>query len=764
LQAVRINVNLPQRGNFMLNANQAGKNKAIKFGTFGGVFTPSILTIFGVIMFMRANYVVGQAGILNASLILGLCLFITVCTTLSIGAISSNMTIKGGGAYFMVSRVLGAEFGGAIGLLLYLAQTVSITFYLLGFVEAATLTFPWLQPYYMYVGMTAATFLFGIAMIGAEWAIKAQYLIMVVLFASIATFLSGAWGQFSTERFFENLYMESNSAVAVSFWVLFSIYFPGVTGFISGIDMSGDLEDPAKSLTMGTLYALLVAGTVYWVQILLYGGGFAREKLINEPFQVMVDNAILGAGFMVVIGVAAATLSSALGRFVGTPRVLQAIARDEYLPFLKPFARGYGSSDEPRLALVVCLVSTWVLFWFGGDGSGGVFLNSIASIMGMFFLYTFGLLNLASFIESYSGNPSFRPRFKFFHWSVALAGMTGSFGAAILIDFPAAVVAMAILAILVWYLRTRELVISFGDARRGFLYSQIKDNLFRLASLKDDTRNWRPSILTLSGNPSSRETLVTFSVWLNAGRGIVVLSNILVGSLSSLCRERVVARQQLDAFLQENNIQAFSHVVVAESIPSGVRTLLQGSAYGPLRPNIFVCGWMGDLRDPVNYVSYLREATWINVSQILIYDCGLPEQEKVKRVDIWWRGHQNGPLMMILAHLLVHNWEWSNSRIVVKRVINNQEEHKSAEHALRSLIEASRVEADAEVVVGEGNFLELMHQHSADADCVFLGFELPESGAEENWFQTYQLLLKGLPTTILVHSSDARNYLEESQV
>ncbi len=175
----------------MLNANQPGKAKAIKFGTFGGVFTPSILTIFGVIMFMRANYVVGQAGIINAVLILFLCQFITLLTTLSVGAIATNMPVKGGGAYYIVSRVLGAEFGGAIGLVLFLAQVVSISFYLLGFAEAATKSFPVFADHFLAVGMVAAIILFLIARVGADVAIKAQYAIMAVLFSSIFVYLAG---------------------------------------------------------------------------------------------------------------------------------------------------------------------------------------------------------------------------------------------------------------------------------------------------------------------------------------------------------------------------------------------------------------------------------------------------------------------------------------------------------------------------------------------------------------------------------------------
>ncbi|MDD3146675.1 MAG: amino acid permease [Candidatus Riflebacteria bacterium] len=743
----------------MLNANCAGKNRNLKFGTFAGVFTPSILTIFGVIMFMRANYVVGEAGIFNAVLILFLSQFITLLTTLSVGAISTNMPVKGGGAYFMVSRVLGAEFGGAIGLALFAAQVVSIAFYLLGFAEAVTKAFPSLAPYFLYVGLGAAVILFLIARVGADWAIKTQYVIMAILFSSIFIFLAGAWNSFSLSQFRLNFEPAPGATGSTGFWALFAIYFPSVTGFIAGINMSGDLENPGENMTRGTLYALLVATTVYFLQIIFYGGGFAREILIATPFKIMLENALFGAGFMVVAGVYAATLSSALGRFVGAPRVLQAIARDEIIPFLKPFAKGYGPTDEPRMSLYFCGVATVILLCLGGDGSGGEFLNSVASIMGMFFLFTFGLLNLAAFIESYSKNPSFRPRFRFFHWSLALAGVIGSFGSAFLVDYKAASVALLVVAVLVWYLRQREMAISFGDARRGYLYSRIKDNLYSLQSLPDDARNWRPSIMALSGNPNSRETMVSYAVWLNAGRGIVVLANILYGDLPALAVERSAAVIQLDNFLKEKNIQALSQVVVASDILSGVRTILRGSAYGPLRPNIFVCGWKGDTRGQENYVEFLREATFLNISQILVYNRGLPDLERKKRIDVWWRGHKNGPLMVLMAHLLVHNWEWSGSQIFLKRVVSSPAEKEEALKELMTLISSSRVDAKAEVVVAEGSFVAALQKSSFDADCIFLGFELPDPGHEAQWQAGYDMMLQKMPTTLLVHSADGKDYL-----
>ena len=231
-----------------------------RFGTFGGVFTPSILTILGVIMFMRAGFVVGQAGILGAVLILLIAKGITLMTSFSIAAISSNMRTQGGGAYFMISRVLGPEFGGGIGAALFFAQALSIPFYLLGFTEALVATFPALAGHEQGVGILCAVILFAIAYLGAGWAIRAQYAILGLLGLSIFVFLGGAAKLFTVDTFLANwepayslidsLRPEEGS---YTFWMVFAIYFPAVTGIMAGVNMSGDLKDPVRSIPRGTL-------------------------------------------------------------------------------------------------------------------------------------------------------------------------------------------------------------------------------------------------------------------------------------------------------------------------------------------------------------------------------------------------------------------------------------------------------------------------------------------------------------------------------
>ena len=739
------------------------KDAGNKFGTFGGVFTPSILTIFGVIMFMRANFVIGEAGIFYTLLILLAAKAITFLTSLSIAAIATNMQVRGGGAYFMISRVLGAEFGGAIGLALFFAQALSVPFYLLGFTEALVRAFPGLTSHFSIIALISAGFLFFVAYVGAEWAIKTQFVIMAVLFSAIVVFMLGAWNNFSMETLNANwsaAYTNTSDGSPYSFWIVFAIFFPAVTGILAGINMSGDLKDPAKSIPVGTLYAIGVGAFVYFLQIVICGGAFARADLIEKPYQTLVSNAFLGAGFLVAAGVYAATLSSALGSFLGAPRILQAVARDGIVERLKPFGVGAPKTDEPRRALILTgIITVAVILWAGNETGGGA-LNIVAAIITMFFLYTYGMVNLAAFIEAYGANPSFRPRFRWFHWLAALVGAAGCVGAAFLIDSKAALGAVVLLWLLLRYVRNRKLKSSFGDARRGFFFTAVRDNLLRLRNMEEDSRNWRPTILVFSGNPQSRETLVSYAVWLESGRGIVILANILLGKIEELCRKREAAVKQLKMFCVEKNIQAFPQVVVAPEVSTGVSMFIQGSSLAPIRPNLTMFGWVTDLKLVHNFLSYLREADLMKMGQVLIKDGGLPDPKKKKRIDLWWRGRKNGSLMMVLAHLLIENWEWSRSKVRVLRVIENEAGKQPALEAMEELIHAARVEATAETIVSDEAFVKVLHQNSSDADCVFLGFDIPEVEHEEAWFNAFNSMVADLPTTILVHSYTEEGLLE----
>lgn len=718
-----------------------------QFGTFGGVFTPSILTILGVIMFMRSGYVTGQAGLGAAILILVVAKAITFLTGLSISAISTNTNVEGGGAYFLISRSLGPEFGGAIGLALFLAQALAVPFYVLGFVEALVTTVPASADYFLPIGLGVLSVLFLINLIGAGWAIKTQYVVLTILIVGVGSFLVGGVMDFDTEVARQN--WSSAYTGDANFWVIFAVFFPAVTGIDAGVNMSGDLKDPERSIPKGTLLAIGVGFLVYLLNIVVSGGSTPRQMLIDDPFGALMAQAG-PMGFAVVAGVFAATLSSAIGSLLGAPRILQALSRDKIFPGLGFFAKGTAEGDEPRRGLWLTFAAGVGILLVAGGGGGGAALNAVAAVLTMFFLFAYGMTNAAAFIEQFSKNPSFRPRFKWFHWSTGLVGGVGCVAAAVLINPVAAIVSLALVTGIYFFISRRRLQESFGDARRGFYYERVRTNLAHLREFAQHPKNWRPTALVLSGNPRTRLTLTRYGEWMGTGRGILTLVNVIEGDIHQKLDEREASRIELETYIKENDLEAYVEVIVAPSFAEGLGVLLQAQSIGPIKPNLVLAGWPGKPRDYGVFARQLRTTRALGMSQVILVDHGLPEAPE--RIDIWWRGHENGSLMALLAYLLKHNWEWSRTKIRLLKMLDEHEPKEQARVRLGTLIEAARMEAEY-LILPAGDFQATLHEHSSGADLVMLGFQPPGDEQAEAFHKTYSALVSDLPTTIIVCST-----------
>lgn len=335
-------------------------------------------------MFLRIGYVVGQAGILFALVIVAASKAITLLTSLSLSAISTNTRVKGGGAYYLISRSLGVEFGGAIGVVFFFAQAVSVAMYVIGFSEALVEVAPsGLSPTVVATVTNVAVFI--CVFIGAGWTIKVQYVILTALVFALLSFYIGAIGAFDAATMQANLL--PHYAGGESFSAMFALFFPAVTGIMAGANMSGDLRDPASSIPRGTLAAVAVTAVIYFSQALLLGSASPYEDLVTDN---MVVASVARWPVLITAGVFAATLSSALGSMMGAPRILQAFARDNVFKWLSVFAPGSGTTGEPRRATVITfLISQTAIL--AAD------LNSIAPVITMAFMITYGLLNLATF-------------------------------------------------------------------------------------------------------------------------------------------------------------------------------------------------------------------------------------------------------------------------------------------------------------------------------------------------------------------------------
>ena len=712
------------------------------FGTFGGVFTPCTLTILGVIMFLRLGHVVGQAGVLWALLIVAASKLITLLTTISLSGIATNTRVKGGGAYFLISRSLGVEFGGAIGVVFFLAQAISVALYCLGFAEAVDGAFPMCGLEIYHIATITNLVVFGAVMIGASWAIKIQYAILAVLAASLFSFFAGVPAAFDSAVFFEN--MQPVSIDKNNIWLMFALFFPAVTGIMAGANMSGDLQDPARSIPRGTLLSVVVTGVIYLIMVLALGGSQPRSELILNNM-VMSNVAVVPS--LIVAGVLAATLSSALGSMMGAPRILQAFARDMVFKRVSFFGAGSGPNSEPRRAIVFTFVISQISI-MSAD------INAIAPIITMSFLITYGMLNLATFYERISKNPSYRPRFRFGHWSLSLAGAISCLAVMFLIDYRWAFVSILVMWCLHQYISNKQVAARWGDLQSGLVFERARTNLLKLEDYLYHPKNWRPIILAFSGQTWTQPQLAIYGHWFTTGHGILSLGQVIIGDVDDLMERRNSQERILHKFIKDESLEAFPAVVVANNQSEGIESLVQCHGLGTLRPNTVLFNWPTDESDAEWFGCTLRTIANLkrSIVSMKIQDSTVdPWTAPRGTIDIWWRGERNGSLMLLLAHLLTNNAAWRGRKIRLLRIINSEAGILEVTQHLESLAHQSRIIAEPKVVVSD-QIATTIQSESADAAMVIIGFDTPEEREEVDFFHRMDELTSGLKRVVFVRS------------
>lgn len=731
------------------------------FGTFDGVFLPSILTMLGAIMFLRVNFVTGSAGILYSLLILLAGTTIVLATALSISAISSNTPVKGGGVYYLISRTLGPGFGGSIGLTLFLAQGISIPFNILGFTEAICADYPVMSDFYFLFSVITGVVLLIITFSGADWAMKFQFFIFLALLIGLIMVYGGALMNFTPATYSENL----TRAPGADIWKLFALFFPALTGIMAGVNMSGDLKNPSKSIPKGILFTILVGAMLYGAEILLCGGAYSRTDLMRDPYRIMVMNAPFHTGFLLTVGVAAATLSTALGLFVCAPRVLQALAKDNILPSLSFLGKGYGSHNEPHRATMllggICIL---VLALAAGKGLSATGMsdgmNLVAEIATMCFLLTYAMVNLAAFVESYGANPSFRPRFKFFHWSIALYGAVACLLVSFFINFWASGMAIGIAWALFLYIKHRKYAAAFGDARRGFLYSRIRENLLALSKIPADPKNWRPTISILTHDPENQQYMPYFASLLESERGIISLVEFeeykTDGQEMDFRNARLMELKKI-LWEQGTYFNIFPEIILCEDYDRALHVFLQSHLIGPLKPNIVMMNFPEKEARILNNIRHVRTILGLRMSTIFMMNFAgfeAPKRVVSGTVDLWWRGMQNFSMMLILAHMLLSDPRWQGASLRIIRVTRCDEDVSMLDQEMKEILDSARIEADTRTIYTDEPFNCVLRRESANAAALFVGFKLPEQDeAAMGMFSHFSTYLEGMPPTFLVCSA-----------
>jgi amino acid transporter len=692
-------------------------------GTFDGVFTPTILTIVGVIMYLRLGWVVGTVGLGAAIVIILLSHVATVTTGLALSSMTTNVRIGAGGFYSLISRSLGIEAGGAIGLPLYFSQAFSVALYIIGFTEAWRSIFP--AHNIQLVASTVLLLLAILSFIGVRAAMKIQYFIMAAIIISLlSAFLGKGQGG-------EHIALW-HQAADVSFWKVFAIFFPAVTGIAAGAAMSGDLKNPQRSLPVGILSAVGI-GLIIYVGMAVWYAQIARPDQLTSNYTIMMDVAFWR--WAVIAGIMGATLSSALGSLVGAPRILMALAQDRLVPFPKILA--FKSAEgEPRSALLVTALLVEVSLLLGN-------LDSIATLLTMFFLITYGTINVAVFIEKVIGIPSFRPRFDI-PLIIPLIGSCWCVVIMFLINPIFAAVAIVIIPLIYGIQVKRGLRTPWGDVRSALFNSIAQWAVKTSARMPRHAKSWKPDVMIPVEDPDYWHPMMEFIRDIIFPRGTLRVFSIKIveqGFESNINRlvdvfvKRIGPAQhensdhsaeeleeqlnQLVTPIRDEGIFTAATVIESRNFLEGINVITQVMRGMFFPPNLIF------LTISEKQVKAKRLERMIAIAireQLGIIALRLHAQAafgQKEKVNLWLRiGSPNQDLAVLTALQLERNW---GCTVRLLTVVNTLEEKAKVMPRFNKIAELVRMPRDTQVVVLTGDFTTAVSRAPA-ADLNIFGF------------------------------------------
>uniref|UniRef100_A0AAY5EPT4 Solute carrier family 12 member 9 n=1 Tax=Electrophorus electricus TaxID=8005 RepID=A0AAY5EPT4_ELEEL len=608
-------------------AERSSGDSPRKLNTFFGVMVPTILSMFSIILFLRTGFVVGHAGLLQGLLMLAVAYFIISLTILSICAISTNGAVQGGGAYFMISRSLGPEFGGSIGLMFFLAKVCACGVYVLGLVEAILDVFgqdagetvgvaeglhvlP--QGYWFSVLYSSAVLLLCllVCLVGAHIYAKASFVIFLIVTVAVLSILISplvvAPRQFSFMHalgpnrtiVFNTSYTGFNASTlasnlasgysldfstnrVMSFSTVFAVMFTSCTGIMAGANMSGELKNPSVAIPKGTIMAVLYTLVVYVLFFFMVSSTCERLLLINE-FGVFQRINVWPP--FVTIGVYCASLSAAMCSMIGASRILHALALDKLFGLPLAPAAITSHSGNPWVSVLY----TWALVQctvFAGQ------LNVIAALVTVFYLLAYAAVDLACLALEWASAPNFRPTFQLFSWHTCLLGMLSCLVMMFVIDAVYSSASIAVLLLLLLFLHYRSPTSSWGYISQALIFHQVRKYLLMLDSRKDHVKFWRPQVLLMVANPRSSCQLIRFVNQLKKG-GLFVLGHVQLGDLDMLPADPV--QQQYNFWLSlvdKLGVKAFVDLTLSPSVRQGTQHLLRITGLGGMKPNTLVLGF-----------------------------------------------------------------------------------------------------------------------------------------------------------------------------
>ncbi|XP_017070155.1 solute carrier family 12 member 6 isoform X1 [Drosophila eugracilis] len=777
-----------------------------RMGTLIGVFLPCIQNIFGVILFIRLTWVVGTAGAVCGFLIVLTCCCVTMLTAISMSAIATNGVVPAGGSYFMISRSLGPEFGGAVGMLFYTGTTLAAAMYIVGAVEIVlTYMAPWASIFgdftkdadamynnFRVYGTLLLIFMGLIVFVGVKFVNKFATVALACVILSIIAVYVGIFDNIHGNEklymcvlgkrllkdipldnctkedpfirdiycpdgkceeyflannvtkvkgikglasgvFYDNIfpsflekgqfisygknaidientngqsYNQIMADITTSFTLLIGIFFPSVTGIMAGSNRSGDLADAQKSIPIGTICAILTTSTVYLSSVMFFAGT-VDNLLLRDKFgqsiggKLVVANIAWPNQWVILIGSFLSTLGAGLQSLTGAPRLLQAIARDEIIPFLAPFAKS-SSRGEPTRALLLTVVICQCGILLGN-------VDLLAPLLSMFFLMCYGFVNLACAVQTLLRTPNWRPRFKFYHWSLSLIGLTLCISVMIMTSWYFALIAMGMAIIIYKYIEYRGAEKEWGDGIRGMALTAARYSLLRLEEGPPHTKNWRPQILVLSKLndnllPKYRK-IFSFATQLKAGKGLTICVSVIKGDHTKITNKAVDAKSTLRKYMTDEKVKGFCDVLVSQQIGEGLSSVIQTIGLGGMKPNTVIIGWPYSWRQEgrnswKTFIQTVRTVAACHMALMVPKGINFYPESNHKiggNIDIWWIVHDGG-LLMLLPFLLKQHRTWRNCKLRIFTVAQIEDNSIQMKKDLKTFLYHLRIEADVEVV------------------------------------------------------------------
>ncbi|CAN0122774.1 unnamed protein product [Ascophyllum nodosum] len=693
-----------------------------KLGTVKGVFLPCVQNILGVILFIRLPFIVGQAGVFMTILIIFVAKSATTLTTLSMNAIATNGQVQAGGPYYIISRNLGVEIGGAIGTLFCLALTLGSSLYVLGAVETIMTGFSSGSAHNGGFGIAqilALSIMFLLSTgvrVGVKFVNASATMFLVITLISIACIILGlvlfGLGAFSGDlssedsASFDNLwphYQENpDTGLTPTFFSLLALFFPSATGIMAGCNRSAVLADPGRSIPKGTLSAIGTVTGTYLVFVWLFGTIMSNEILIED--KLVAARVAWPTHYLVSVGIIFSSLGAAMQCLVGASRLVAAIANDHTIPLLRPFAP--KPDEEPSKAVY--------LVWFLGSLpclAGN--LDYITPVMTMFFLLMYACVNLSCFVLSILQSPGFRPRWKHYNWFTALSGFTLCLAIMLVVSWKAAVSSIFLACGLLFYIKYQNATRDWGDTLVGFRFQLARDMLLSLSYKDVHPKNWRPQLLVFCkidayGNPTV-PGLLSLAGQMKMGRGLLMVVGLLEGDMVEEATKGTEAQRVLGMHLTDERIEGFCKVSVCENVTESAVTIMHHAGIGSLQPNTVLFAWPDDwsknYEKGERFVSMLRGA--VNARKavmVLKGDKKLPTLVNPatagQTIDIWWVAKDGGLLLLVPYLLKLHKlWKSRCSLRLFSVVVDPKDKpEQQVEVDVREYLDQVRIEASVKAV------------------------------------------------------------------